>query len=694
MSAFSGITEFREQSRHHEAELPSAQRKALGQFFTGLPLGRVLAHLALEPQSRAVVDPFGGTGDLLDAVHGAADDCDFRLERLDAIEYDRPTAQFCDARLSVLTAGEDCLSVGLAGDAFIKAAELPLRQYDLVITNPPYVRYQSLNGRAAGVRENLQGIVQTFAAPETREVWTSLVSGYSGLADLSVPAWLLSAMLVRPEGRLALVVPATWRTREYADVIRYLMLRCFRIEAVVEDTQPGWFTDAQVRTHLIVARRLPEDAAAVPVLQRSFLGSAPWFEISPEASSEYSLLGTAFPVANSERAFARMRNDATPPTGIKRRTFDFANEWQDLCHLSSRKNWLARLEPAKTTGKQLPTTMSAARIPEPVSALLRDKPAPQVASLDEVGIFVGQGLRTGCNRFFYVRAVGKAHRGMQPVELDPAYGREVIEVPAVALRPVLHRQADLPQWCRGHLPDTRALDLRRWIHPDDLRKARSALEQFEAAQEPMPQVMFSSLAAYVERAAREKFASGKSAPELSAVRTNVRAARPGVPPRFWYMLPDFQPRHEPLAFAPRIIHEEPCAYANTEPLLLIDANFSTFWSPNWPTEALASLLNSGWCRVNMEALGTPLGGGALKLEAVQLRKLPVPKLDEIAIGRLASLWQPRSTSDALEAIDGIVLSAVFSAAKADEIRSIAGRLYEGMTTSITRRRRGRHDNGY
>src|SRR3546814_10331544 len=98
-----------------------------------------------------------------------------------------------------------------------------------------------------------------------RTLLQTLVDGYSGLADLSIPAWLLSALLTRPGGRLALVVPATWRSRDYADVVRYLLLRFFRLEFIVADTQPGWFSDALVRTHLVVARRLEWDEAATPL---------------------------------------------------------------------------------------------------------------------------------------------------------------------------------------------------------------------------------------------------------------------------------------------------------------------------------------------------------------------------------------------------------------------------------------------
>lgn len=102
--------------------------------------------------------------------------------------------------------------------------------YDLVITNPPYVRHQLLRASGADskkIRSNLQEIADHYLSGIEGNIWKSLIESYSGLSDLSIPAWLLSGLLVRPGGRLALVVPATWRTRDYADVVRYLLLRCF-----------------------------------------------------------------------------------------------------------------------------------------------------------------------------------------------------------------------------------------------------------------------------------------------------------------------------------------------------------------------------------------------------------------------------------------------------------------------------------
>jgi hypothetical protein len=159
----------------------------------------------------------------------------------------------------------------------------------------------------------------------------------------------------------------------------------------------------------------------------------------------------------------------------------------------------------------------------------------------------------------------------------------------------------------------------------------------------------------------------KLIPELSAVRTNVRQpSREGMIPRFWYMIPDFAPRHLPSAFIPRVNHGTPWIERNLDPPLLIDANFSTFWIPDdsWTRFGIKALLNSVWCRCFMEASGTPLGGGALKLEATHLRRLPVPRLTKEARSELDAAGRnlTRDSHDVQEYINRIVLQALLPAA--------------------------------
>ncbi|MEM7767393.1 MAG: N-6 DNA methylase [Pseudomonadota bacterium] len=691
--------ETRDAARAFEEALPPAQRKALGQYFTGMRLGRMLAHLAIGPETERVLDPMAGNGDLLDAAREVAASVGATLTQVDGIEIDPATAEFCDYRLKTLAGPGDGAPRITCGDAFDNRSyeSLGAQPYDLVITNPPYVRYQALNGRAEKVRRGLLAAADELLDGEARAVWTALAAGYSGLADLSVPAWLLSALLVRPGGRLALVVPATWRSRAYGDVIRYLLLRCFDVEIIVEDTQPGWFSDALVRTHLIVARRLSDGDIAVPLGAREQWTDARWIQLAPLSADAESLVGAAFPGPDPEAAFARwcrMGGDERP--GIEARDFPLAGEWIALRAAAGSRPWLAKLEPgARDLPLHATGAVSGPPVPEALSDLLPEEfDSAGLCSLEELGLYAGQGLRTGCNRFFYVRALKVSDPATIEVVLNDAYGGKVLAVPRDAVRPVLHRQADLEGWRSGHLPAMRVLDLRGWVLPEDTHAVRAVQQSYETAGIAQPRQMPAALAAFVRQAAAQPLGAGEAAKpvcDLSAVRTNLRSARPAAPPRFWYMLPDFVPRHLPHAFVPRIIHGSPQAYRNAEEPILIDANFSTFWPDDigWSPGALTAFLNSTWCKAVMEAVGTPLGGGALKLEAVHLRAMPVPRIGRAAIDEIdAVLAAQKSDEQSRQAIDRIVLGVMLCTKSPAALDRFAQGLYGRLADMGAARQRG------
>ena len=668
----------RDGARAYEEALPAAQRKQLGQYFTGLPLGKLLAHLAWQPDTRTVLDPMAGHGDLLDAAWETAAEQGATLERLDGIECDTKTAATCDARLTTLVGNSQPERRIVAGDAFdpASAQELPHRAYDLVITNPPYVRYQARHGVGVDpVRTGLAELVGIHVSGAPQTVWRTLAESYSGLADLSVPSLLLAASLVRQDGRLALVVPATWRSRDYADVIRYLLLRCFVIECIVEDTQPGWFSDALVRTHLIIARRLTADEIARPVRSRSDWPTAMWLQVAPQAAREGSLIGGAFDDSAPEAAFAAWVRDGcqTQKAGIKARAFVLRDEWDLLASRIKRRRWYERLEGDADDLALFgtPQAEESTVIPEALRDILsKDILAGGLSTLRDAGIEVGQGLRTGCNGFFYVTVCGPTDSETVCVEASALFDHCRFVVPVDAIRPVLRRQAELDSGVGQRLPDGRVLDLRGWVLPEDAAMVDRAKAAYAASGEKAPRIMPDALASFVRRASATALkgeGGGALIPALSAVRTNVRVPKGDrVTPRFWYMLPEFAPRHVPAAFAPRINHGVAWVESNLDPAILIDANFATFWVPQggWSRHALKALLDSAWCRAFMEALGTPFGGGALKLEATHLRHLPVPVLSASAREELdrAGKHLTRETADVQSRIDTIIFEAVMTRA--------------------------------
>ena len=132
-------------------------RKRLGQYFTGEPLARVLAALADVQAYDAVIDPMAGSGDMLEAarqVGGASD--------LTAVEIDPCAAERCGARF----ASPIDLRVADAFDTTTWASDID-RAWDVVITNPPYVRYQRSSRSATG----------PVHLPDAKEIRTGLLGG-------------------------------------------------------------------------------------------------------------------------------------------------------------------------------------------------------------------------------------------------------------------------------------------------------------------------------------------------------------------------------------------------------------------------------------------------------------------------------------------------------------------------------------
>lgn len=664
-------------ARAYEQTLDPARRKQFGQYFTGIPLGKLLAHLALRPETRTVLDPMAGHGDLLDATREAAAERAIPVARLDGIEIDTTTADVCRGRLAALvpqTSGPDWSILG--ADAFdpATASALPVRGYDLVITNPPYVRYQTRNGddaAAIGPRSGLQQILEGHYGGADSEIWKVLVRNYSGLSDLSVPAWILAGLLVRPGGRLALVAPATWRSRNYADVIRYMLLRFFRLETIVADSQPGWFSDALVRTHLIIARRLSIPQTRPRLNRRTRWADARWVHVTQDASDGHSLVGAAFAGAHPEARFAASvyAGATDSPRGIDLKTFELRHEWATLDARLRRTSWYPSLEGDGERGSPVSAARQPSRpaLPEAVRDLLPPSADTTVLiPLEKAGLGIGQGLRTGCNAFFYVTACSTVRKASVQVKASHPLGGTEFTVPSAALHPALRRQAEMKLVERGVVPDDRVLDLRGWVLPEDSSSVEDACRAYKRHRTNPPRVMPTALAAFVRRASTvstDRSQDKRLIPELSAVRTNVRRPnREGVIPRFWYMIPDFAPRHLPAAFVPRVNHGTPWIERNMDPPLLIDANFSTFWTPDdsWTRFGLKALLNSIWCRCFMEASGTPLGGGALKLEATHLRRLLVPRLTTEARSALNAAGRnlTRDSHDVQEYINRIVLQAL------------------------------------
>lgn len=143
-------------------------------------------------------------------------------------------------------------------------------------------------------------------------------------------------------------------------------------------------------------------------------------------------------------------------------------------------------------------------------------------------------------------------------------------------------------------------------------------------------------------------------PSLSAVAPNARKRGPDGCPTFWYHLPPFTDRHRPAIAVPRINGRTPRWRVNPGRELLVDANFTSLWPTAKgaaPVEAVVTLLASSWAAAWFEAACTVMGGGALKVEATDLSRMPLPFVSQEARSELTAVGERlltggTSTSDA------------------------------------------------
>lgn len=610
---------------NEQASLSILRKKRLGQYFSGLPVARLLGALAGAERHAAVIDPFLGSGHMLTAC----------LET-------NPSAQVSGVEIELNAWQDACQTLAdparvgrlVVGNAFSRdtLSRLPTTSLDLVITNPPYVRYQAQAGASPEglptAPEVRTGLLETLTderlfchlVPYERDLLRELVRGYSGLADLAVPAWLLCAALTRPGGSLAMVVPEAWLSRDYARVVQCMLLRLFRLRHVVEDAHATWFADAVIRTTLVVAERTQVRPSCLGWGKATFLRT----DLGNEAHANGSLVGAALPASTEpERRFSKALDDALDGTGPAaghgwRSTFvDLEAIAQNIVQESRGQPWAGvGLGSIPTMGVNEVTTSQS--VPQQLLDWLGPELRGRLSNLEGTGFRVGQGLRTGANDFFYVTLLREEGRESVIQTRDG----KVVRAPSACLLEVIRNQEELDG--SPMLPSksgtAKLLWLEGWALPEDSEQAtRGGLFGMTP-----PRVLPTCLSAWI----REQSRAGVSG--MSAVKTNVRSGS-GKFPRWWYTLPSLAPRHRPDLLVPRVNGGSPVPILNADRRFIVDANFSSIWTDLHPDRipALQILLSTTWCGAALEYLCSVMGGGALKVEATHLRRLPIPVLDKV-----------------------------------------------------------------
>lgn len=185
-------------------EFDENDRKARGAFFTPEELAGFLAEWAVRTPSDRVLDPSCGEAALLLAAGR-------RMQALGG----RTALHGFDLHLPSIDAAQQLLAQhGLKSN--LQVADFfevpPLRRFDAIIGNPPYIRYQSFTG-----------------ADRLKAQQAALAQGVrlSGLANAWAAFVIHATAFLKPTGRLAIVLPAVLLSVNYAAPIRRFLLSRF-----------------------------------------------------------------------------------------------------------------------------------------------------------------------------------------------------------------------------------------------------------------------------------------------------------------------------------------------------------------------------------------------------------------------------------------------------------------------------------
>lgn len=568
-------------------------KKRFGQYFSGSRVAELLVSLLPENiRITSVVDPMAGKGDLLQAAKSLFHDCRTIL----GVEIDKEVAKRCRQQVPEARI--------INGDAFCCKELVSRKGWDLVITNPPYVRYQlqaddntQMPSRES-IKKNLIRQITSLKHLEDqdRELLVRLAQGYSGLSDMAVPSWILCAALVREGGCLAMVVPDTWLNREYAGPIQYLLLKCFDILVIARDVNAVWFDDALVKTCLVVARR-----KKTVMLEQVKECHTHVLNINSELADSRSLIGNLF--YEEQQGFHALKKVLAADENYIGQGYsvEIKKEMELFPFMLSgtgKQSWImAEDQRESLTRRNLP---------------------------EELKRLAGEDSRTYVPDRYLIKGV--QNRG---------------EIAGICVDPGNIKRA--------------ILSVKDEIRSCDLAACSLACRDSYG-------VMDRAVEEYITAAESHTNSRGLHFREYSAVSPNEKKDDAGYR-RFWYMLPVFTRRHLPDLCMNRVCSSVcECIYVpqSEEVPIAIDANFVTMWGEEQKKVFIClALLNSTWSRCYLELVGTVMGGGALKVEAGHVKRLLFPRYSEDQAHRLENCGRQIVSSSAvssalLNEIDRIV----------------------------------------
>ncbi len=247
-------------------EFETAQ-KLRGGYYTDPAIASFLARWVSELHPKRVLEPSCGDGAFIEAMRSCS-----RSQRVQFVGCELNPVEASVAR-SRGAEWESAAVEIVTGDFLewtLESLSRGLELFDAVVGNPPFIRYQYLD---ALLQERAERVFDRFGLPFTKHT------------NAWVPFVISSVALLRPGGRIAMVVPSEVLHVLHAKGLRdFLLSQCSRV--LLLDPQDILFEDTLQGVMLLLAEKKGacEDGtvaqiAVTPISGRSMLNSSPsdWY---------------------------------------------------------------------------------------------------------------------------------------------------------------------------------------------------------------------------------------------------------------------------------------------------------------------------------------------------------------------------------------------------------------------------------
>ncbi len=280
-----------------------AARKERGAFFTPPELATFLADWAITSRNDTVLEPACGEAEFLVAsfrrlvsLGASKEDAS---KRIDGCELHHESARAALSRCSKVSFTPNIT----VGDFFNQRAK---KKYDVVIGNPPYVRFQVIDGKQ---KESIKAVTSNagFAV--------------SALASAWAPFVMHATSFLKEGGRIAFVLPAELLSVNYAAPIRTFLLSEFAdISIVTFDEQV--FPEVQEEVVLLLASKFHQGSSR----QIKWVQSSDLTQIGEGTNTSYC------PGLNGERWTAGFISSDVADTleGLEGDAFCRVDDWGSL----------------------------------------------------------------------------------------------------------------------------------------------------------------------------------------------------------------------------------------------------------------------------------------------------------------------------------------------------------------------------